>query len=48
MGLDTTHDCWHGAYSGFARPGQSNQSRLATFIAGLQRAVDEWEIVRFH
>ena len=18
MGLDTTHDCWHGAYSGFA------------------------------
>lgn len=19
MGLDTTHDCWHGAYGGFAR-----------------------------
>jgi hypothetical protein len=19
MGLDTTHDCWHGAYSGFTR-----------------------------
>lgn len=126
MGLDTTHACWHGSYSGFkvfrdavARaaeiangyvpdyenhpnravmgwwdndhpygdvldvffvhsdcegyifprdanklipaltallphvegdyyPGVTYQSKLTTFIAGLQAAADEWQIVEFH
>jgi hypothetical protein len=124
MGLDTTHDCWHGPYSafkdfrdavavaakaefdyvpsyeghpmraymgwwdeehnytepldvffvhsdceGYIFPNDAQQliprllrllprldggdqwspyQRLAAFVAGLQHAVDEWEIVRFH
>ena len=38
MGLDTTHDCWHGAYSSFTRW----RNELAS-VAGYQLATIEYD-----
>lgn len=33
MGLDTSHDCWHGAYSAFTRWRQQQRSYLSALVS---------------
>lgn len=45
MGLDTSHDCWHGSYSGFSR-WRNEVARLAGYEIVLdQRGGDVYAVV---
>ena len=53
MGLDTTHDCWHGAYSAFSRwrveiarvAGMPPLEMMEGFIHDGQQGI-KWEILK--